>query len=218
MDYLKSMKTSLSILFGLLQVALFAQQYNSGLKDGNELYHEGKYDEAEVSYRKALESQPENDVKGAFNLGDALYKQERYEEATQQFAKVAATAEDKEIKSKAFHNLGNSLAQQKKYKEAIESYKNAMKLNPKDSETRYNLAKTMKQLQQQQQQQQKKNDEKIEPSEFAKQLKKRCDALVAQFQFAEAKKLMEDGLKKDQTVSYYNDFIKKLNDVVEIDQ
>lgn len=210
------------MLFCLLQLALFGQKYNNGLNEGNELYKEGKFDEAEVNYRKALESQPEDDVKAAFNLGDALYKQERYEEATQQFAKVAATAQNDEEKAMAFHNLGNALAKEEKYKEAIESYKNSLKLNPKDGETRYNLAKTMKQLQRQQQKEKQQNkdqnQEKQDPSEFAKQLKKQCEALAANYEFEKAYQLMQEGLKKDQTVAYYNDFIKKLKDVVEIVQ
>ncbi len=153
------MKTKLSLLLLLIQLVAFGQSANENLRQGNKLYEQKKYDEAEVEYRKS--GQKEGSLLADFNLGDALYKQERYEEATEQFSKVAAQADEDQLKAKALHNLGNSLSQQKKFKEAIDAYKNSLKINPGDEETRYNLAKTLRQLQQQQQQQQnQKNQDK----------------------------------------------------------
>ena len=154
------MKKALSLILVLLQVVVFAQTANESLKQGNQLYKDKNYDEAEINYRKALEAEKKDPIKAQFNLGDALYKQERYEEATEQFTKVANQAKNNDLKAKAFHNLGNSYTKQEKYKEAVDAYKNSLKLNPKDNETRYNLAQSIKKLQQQQQQQQQGNQDK----------------------------------------------------------
>lgn len=154
------MKKALSLVLILLHTVLFAQTANESLKQGNKLYEQKNYDEAEINYRKALEAEKKDPIRAEFNLGDALYKQERYEEATNQFAKVATQAQASDLKAKAYHNLGNSYTKQEKYKEAIEAYKNSLKLNPKDEETRYNLAKSLKKLAQQQQQQQQQQQEK----------------------------------------------------------
>lgn len=152
------MKKALSLILILLQVIVFAQTANESLKQGNKLYDEKNFDEAEINYRKSLEAEKKDPVRAEFNLGDALYKQERYEEATEQFAKVANQVKNTDLKAKAFHNLGNSYTKQEKFKEAIEAYKSSLKLNPKDEETRYNLAKSLKKLQQQQQQQKQQQD------------------------------------------------------------
>ncbi len=153
------MKKALSLILVLLQVVVFAQTANESLKQGNQLYKDKNYDEAEINYRKALEAEKKDPIKAEFNLGDALYKQERYEEATEQFTKVANQSKNNDLKAKAFHNLGNSYTKQEKYKEAVDAYKNSLKLNPKDNETRYNLAQSIKKLHQQQQQQQQQGDQ-----------------------------------------------------------
>ena len=91
-----------------------------------------------------------------------MYKQGKYEDAAALFDKInSMDAMDKKTKAKAYHNLGNSLLQQKKYQESIDAYKNALKINPSDKDTKYNLeyAKRMMAIQQQQQQQQQQNQQ-----------------------------------------------------------
>ncbi len=142
---------------------LFAQSERSHIRDGNSAYKDRKYSDAEVSYKKALEKN-KNLLEGSFNLGDALYKQDRYSEAAEQYQAAAAKATDNETKAMALHNLGNTLLQDKKIAESIGAYKEALKLNPKDLDTKYNYeyAKRMllQQQQQQQQQKQQKQDDK----------------------------------------------------------
>lgn len=155
------MKNVSVILFLLLSFTAFSQEDKKLLREGNKLYNEQKYIEADSLYRKGMEKAPS--VEGAFNLGDALYKQGKFDEAAQQFQTIASQDVDKEIKSKAYHNLGNSLLQSKKYEESINAYKNALRTNPSDEETKYNLAYAQKKLIQQQQQQQNQdqnNDQK----------------------------------------------------------
>lgn len=152
----KQMKLIIFILFAASSV--YSQSERSVINEGNRKYKENKFIDAEVNYRKSLEKNKDSHY-GTFNLGDALYKQEKFEEAAEKF-KIAATQEtDKETRAKAFHNLGNSLLKSQKFPESIEAYKNSLKLNPKDVDTKYNL-EYAKMMLQQQQQQQKQNQDK----------------------------------------------------------
>jgi Ca-activated chloride channel homolog len=154
------MRTFLIICIFLLATAgAAAQSERTFLRDGNQLYKQNKYSDAEVNYRKALEK--DQAVKqGPFNLGDALYKQDRFGEAAEQYSLAASKLKDPDQKAEALHNLGNALLRAKKIPESIASYQNALKLNPSDADTKYNLeyAKMLLQKQQEQQQQQQKND------------------------------------------------------------
>lgn len=136
-----------------------AQTERSLIRDGNRSYDSKKFDDAEVNYRKALEQNNEM-LHGPFNLGDALYKQDRFDEAAEQYRIAAAKASDSNVKSEALHNLGNALLKNQKFPESIASYKEALKLNPKDAETKYNLEYAKAMLKQQQQQNQDKKDDK----------------------------------------------------------
>src|SRR5208283_2532119 len=91
---------------------------------------------------------------GVFNLGDALYKQGRFDEAAEQYRNSAEKETDPSAKAQALHNLGNSLLKGKKIPESISAYKEALKLNPNDLDTKYNLEYAQALLQQQQQQKQ----------------------------------------------------------------
>ncbi len=145
------MKKLLIILFLLQGSWLFGQQAKSYVKKGNDLYQKKKYDEAEADYRKSVEKKEQN-VEGNFNLGDALYKQKKFVDASEQFNKMAASSKNKMVTAAAYHNMGNSLLENKKLEESIEAYKKALLNNPKDDETRYNLAYAQEKLKQQQQQ------------------------------------------------------------------
>ena len=147
------------ILLAILIIAanVRGQLLNNPIRKGNELYKENKFDEAEVQYRRA-ESERNQALK-QFNLGDALYKQERYEEASEQFSDLINADVAEDLKARAYHNLGNSRIKEQKLKEGIDAYKNALRINPQDQETRANLARALMQLRQQEQQQQQNQDE-----------------------------------------------------------
>ncbi|MDF2436608.1 MAG: hypothetical protein K0Q95_984 [Bacteroidota bacterium] len=150
----------LCLLVILLPLVSLAQQEKKFIFEGNKNYNEKKYADAEKNYKQGL-SKNKNSYKGSFNLGDAYYKQEKYEEAAEQFQALTHKATSKDTLAKAYHNLGNSLLKSKKYKESVEAYKNALKNNPQDEDTRYNLACAQQYLKQQQQQQNKdKKDDK----------------------------------------------------------
>ncbi len=154
---MKKPAISVTLILSLFLTAK-GQSYRSEVKAGNELYKAEQYDEAEVAYKKALDEEKEP-VEANFNLGNALYKQERYDEALEQYENASRLSKDKKIIAKAQHNIGNTYLQKKEYQEAINIYKSSLKNNSKDDQTRYNLAKALRELQQQQQNQQSENQE-----------------------------------------------------------
>ena len=129
-----------------------AQSERKITRKGNTHYETGNFIDAEINYKKALEKNSDL-LEAQFNLGDALVKQERFDEALESFEKVSASTEDQNLKANALHNKGNVLLSQQDLEGAIESYKDALRINPKDQETRYNYAYVKKLLDQQQQQQ-----------------------------------------------------------------
>ena len=94
---------------------------------------------AEVAYRKAI-AIDQNKATGSYNLGNAYYKNSKNEEALSRFVNAAKVATTKPQRHQAFHNLGNALMNQKEYSGAVEAYKNALRNNPSDDQSRYNLA------------------------------------------------------------------------------
>lgn len=139
----------------LFAQGLFAQRYpERGLtRNGNRDYEKQNYESAEVDYRRALEKNPAF-YEAVFNLGDAVYRQQRFEESAKLFSRAAmdSTASVDDM-ARSFYNKGNAEFAQQKYSEALESYKQSLRLNPDDLEAKYNLAYTKKMLEQQQNQQ-----------------------------------------------------------------
>ncbi len=137
---------------------LMAQRANDHIRRGNELYENGKFEEAEIEYRKALEKDPQA-WKARYNLSNSLYRQKRYKEAGMALDSLTENITDPQLKSQFYHNLGNSRLEEKDYRGSVEAYKEALKHDPKAEDTRYNLSYALKKLQQQQQQQQKKQQQ-----------------------------------------------------------
>ncbi|MCW8809999.1 MAG: tetratricopeptide repeat protein [Ignavibacteriaceae bacterium] len=137
----------------------FAQSTRGLVNDGVNLYNEKKFSDAEVNFKKGSENAPDN-FEAKFNLGDAYYKQQRYDEAIKSFQSALANAKTDEEKAKIYHNVGNSLLNSQKIKESIGAYKESLKLNPNDQETKYNLSYALNMLknQNQNQKQNQKND------------------------------------------------------------
>ena len=146
---------------------LFAQQEATDLRRGNKQYNDSNYTEAEVNYRRGLNKNDQS-FEGHFNLGDALFKQEKFPEALEQYtqAEKLLKANDKLSKEQlderladTYHNMGNALYAQQQYDKAVTAYQQSLRLDPKDNDTRYNLVKAMQQLQQQQNQQQNQDQQ-----------------------------------------------------------
>ena len=166
---------NITLLFGYLLTAsvsvLFAQTDEQKLvREGNKLYKEKKYTEAEKTYINALGKKSDS-YRGTFNLGDAYYQQGKYKEASEQFEMLTARKTGDDTLSKVYHNLGNSYLKQKEYEKCINAYKNALKKNADDEDTRYNLSYAQKMLKQQQQKQKQDQDKKDQQKKDQEQKK-----------------------------------------------
>ncbi len=162
---LKTLILGFLLCFSLQSVA---QTERKLVQEGNKNYEAKKFSEAEINYRKSLEKN-KNSVPGTYNLGNSFYKQDKMDEAAQQYQQLLTNKNiSTENKAKAYHSLGNTLLKADKFKESIEAYKNSLKLNPKDNDTRYNLAYAQSKLQQQQNQQQSEGDKNKEENKDQK--------------------------------------------------
>lgn len=124
--------------------------------DANKALSSNDFIGAEVDYRKAIAKSGEN-VAAPYNLGNAYYNQATYGEAFGRFKQAGESATNKTDKHRAFHNMGNVFMKRKEYEKAVEAYKEALRNDSKDEETRYNLA-LAKELLKKQQDEQKKDD------------------------------------------------------------
>jgi len=142
----------------------FAQEKDKALQKSNDFVYEGNtlvnddFIAGEKEYRKALSKKPSN-TKGAFNLGNAYYETGNFDEALLRHIEASNLATTKAEKHKAFHNIGNTLMQKKMCKEAVEAFKSALRNNPTDEETRYNLV-VAKECAEEQQKNEDKNKDK----------------------------------------------------------
>ena len=128
------------------------------LRSGNKLYNDSLFIKAEVDYRKALELNPKS-TDAMFNLANALLMQQKAQEAMEQYESVSKIEKDKEKLAQIYHNMGVILQSGKQYPQCIEAYKESLRNNPKDDETRYNLALAQKLLKDQQQDQQNQDQQ-----------------------------------------------------------
>jgi hypothetical protein len=161
------MKKSLIILFTFLLfftgiTDCFGQHDRKLIREGNSKYRKGKFAESELLYRKATdENSANNDAQ--FNLGNALFRQQKYSDAQKVYAGNADKSDDIRKKSNALYNLGNSFLKQNNPQDAIEAYKNSLTLNPGNVAAKYNLAYAQDLLKKQQEQ--KNKDEQKENKE-----------------------------------------------------
>ena len=123
------------------------------LRKGDSHYTDSIYDKAETEYRKALEKDADNS-RSLYNLGNSLLYQDKAQEAMEVYEMAEKRETDKQNLAQIHHNMGVICHGSKQYAQAVEYYKQALRENPTDHETRYNLALAMKMLQNQQQNQQ----------------------------------------------------------------
>ena len=144
------------------------------IRKGNEFYNQGNYVAAQNEYKKAMVLNPNYD-KANYNYGNTQFLQNKIKEAKEQYELVSKTTKDNFIKADTQHNLGNVAMQEKKYDEAVNAYKESLRKNPKDDETRYNLALAQKLLKEQQKKDDKNKDKKKDDKDKKDQDKKDDD-------------------------------------------
>jgi len=146
-----------------------AQNDRQNIREGNRQFHKQDYAKADVAYRKAL-AQNANNTQAMYNLGCALMAQQKDSAAIEQLEKAGKAEKAKMRKAKVYHNIGWICQRHQMYSEAIEAYKESLRNNPNDNETRYNLA-----LCKRQQKNQNKNNDKNNKNDKNKDKKNKQD-------------------------------------------
>jgi tetratricopeptide (TPR) repeat protein len=139
------------IFLSCCSISGFAQNEKPIIRNGNKEYKKGDYAKAEITYRKSIEKNNKT-TEGKFNLGDALYKQNKFDEAAGTFQNLTNEAMTDEMKARSFYNQGNAYLKAEKFEESANAYKNSLRLNPADEDARYNYTYALSKLRQQQQQ------------------------------------------------------------------
>ena len=159
MRYLKYIFLCMMMVIGGLN--MMAQSDRNLIRSGNRLFREQNYAKAEVEYRKAISKNP-NNAQAVYNLGNALMAQQKDSAAIEQFTKAGKMETSPVRRAKSYHNIGTICQKTRLYSEAIGAYQEALRDNPNDNETRYNLAlcKRLLKNQPQQNKQNKNNKDK----------------------------------------------------------
>jgi Ca-activated chloride channel family protein len=153
------MKSGFLFITMFFSVLCQAQSETSHFRKGNEMFKSGKFNDAEIEYRKGLAKKNESWT-GKFNLADALYKQDKFKEASVLLDSLSKSTKNNKQLSSVYHNLGNAQLKDKAYEQSVESFKKALKLNPEAEDSRYNLSYALQKLRQQKQQQQQQQQKK----------------------------------------------------------
>ena len=158
----------LLVLYSLVFVMQVSAQVSSDVHTyrGNQSFEKGDFDDASYHYLKTLQGKSE-DFRAQYNLGNTLYKKNKYSDAVSTYQKALKNAKTKEQKTATLYNLGNAYFKNKQQKEAVDSYKQALKLDPNNQTILKNLqialqkkdSKQQQQEQDQQQSQQQRNNE-----------------------------------------------------------
>jgi len=159
LHYSKPRATIFILLLSFCSLIVNAQKENAAIRKGNRYYKEQKFDESQKQYQQALQQSPEN-AAANYNLGNAQFRANSFEDAVKSYDATLAHADDKNVKEKSFYNKGVASIKQKKPEESIAAWKDALKLNPADDEARDNLQKAL--LEQKNKQQQQKDKDKKE--------------------------------------------------------
>lgn len=212
----------LALLSSLENDPLKTGKINKAKREAKQLYISGDYKGAISKYKYLTDSLGVKETELDLNLANAYYLTKDTVNAMSLYQNLTA-GNDPVVRSKANQQLGIMTYKSGKHEEALSYFKQAVKAHPENEDARQNYEMLKKKLEdkKKKEEQQKKDDKKSdnqEPSEFAKRLKEQADRLVARQQYREAYDLMNEGLKKDQTVSTYQDYIKRLGEVSEINK
>jgi hypothetical protein len=174
---MKNKRSHIILLFLAMALFSWSQQENRLIRQGNREYNDSNYKEAEIDYIKSLQSgKPTH--KGFFNLGNTWYMQENYLQAAGAFDTLRTFKLDDDTRSKSYYNLGNSMLKaaldsaqlaQELLPSTIEAYKQSLRLNPEDTDAKYNLAYAQKLLRESEQQQQQQNQQQNQENQEEEQ-------------------------------------------------
>lgn len=188
-------KSVATLLLLLVAIGAGAQTDRQYVRQGNKQFRAGNFADAEVSYRKALEKNNRN-TQASYNLGNALLMQNKDSAAVAEFERAAKGEPNSLRKSKAYHNMGVVCQRHQMFGEAIEAYKQSLRLNPHDDETRYNLELCKRQQKQQQQNQQNKQDQQKQDKQKQDQQQKQQQEKQKQEQQKQEPKMSKENAEQ----------------------
>lgn len=201
----------------LLLFGLFGDTGREHGRTGNGLYNQGQYAEAERAYREGL--QVHQDTTGRVyaslqnNLGSALHRQERFADARVAFRRAARAAPTTEEQVRALYNAATAAAAMGNVTAALTDYEQVLRLDPSHDPARYNY-EYLKRNRAEQVAGRQPDD--VEPSPYARRVKKKADRLVENRNYAAALEVMNEGLQNDSTVRAYRDFMGRLEEIAHI--
>ncbi|MRR52743.1 MAG: tetratricopeptide repeat protein [Rhodocyclaceae bacterium] len=184
------------------------------MRAGNALADKGRYEEALAKYQEALVREPDN-VKIHYNIARALYRAGKYPEAVSEY-QLCMLTKDAKLQARTMYNIGNCRFRQQRLDDAIAAYTASLLLDPKDVHTKQNLEFCYRKKQEQQDNPSTIPNPPVEASEHAKRMKQLADEAVKRREYRQALGIMNELLKADKTAVVYNDYVKRLGDVVEI--
>ena len=198
------------IIFLLLSATFsFSQSVNEFLVKGNEWYKQGDYKKAQAEYERVLQKDEKNTT-AQFNAGAALQRQKNYADAAKLFQSSAESATDTSLRAKSLYNKGVAEVNQKQLQDAINSFKQSLRVNPNDDDTRENLQKALNELNKQNKQKdqnknQKQDQKPKEKKEDNKMNKQQAENLLNQLR-QEEKRLQEMQKQKIKQVKPEKDW------------
>jgi Ca-activated chloride channel family protein len=142
-----------------------ADPADSNIQEGLNQYQEGLFPEAEKNFSQAHSSRPD-DPRLNYNLGSSYYKQEKFQEALQDYTHAALENSDPQLKKNSLYNSGNALFKMGKLQEAEKAYKKVLTLDPSDMDAKFNLEFVREQLKKKEEQ--KQDSDKKDPSDSEK--------------------------------------------------
>ncbi|MBQ9170590.1 MAG: VWA domain-containing protein [Bacteroidaceae bacterium] len=134
--------TVMLLFFSMMAMAQTDRDY---IRRGNRLMRDSVYDKAQVEYQKAIERDNTNPI-SHFNLGNALLYQNKAEDAMKEYETAARLEKDKTRLAQIYHNMGVVLQSAKQFDKAVACYRNSLRNDPTNNETRYNYALSLFQL------------------------------------------------------------------------
>ena len=214
------MKKLLLYSFILFSFVILAQEKDFHLPKANDEFADKKYAEAEAEYRISLSNNPKKSI-SAYNLGNAIYKQNNNSEALFSYENAIKNATARPQKHTAFHNSGNIYMKEKNYSAAVEAYKNALRNNPNDEETRYNFALAKKMLENnppkkddKKDKKEKKKDDKKDKKNDKKEDKKKDNKKDGDQKDKNDQKNNQDGQPKPKPGGIQKERVQNLLDAV----
>ncbi|MBN3584669.1 hypothetical protein JYB64_19925 [Algoriphagus aestuarii] len=189
---------------------------NSAIEQAEESYAKAEYEQSIEQHVGLIENFQYSTAELDFDLGLSYHYAEKPDEASASYDK-ASTSSNKMISSFAFNQSGVLLGTKQEYEAALNKFQSALIKDPTNEVARYNYEMLARWLQRDEE---RKNQDqnKPEPSEFAKRKKAEADRMVEQFRFKDALNLMNEALQQDETVAAYQEFISSLTDITEIDE